>query len=166
MKGASLLTPDAQELFARAVLCWLATADTEGHPSVSPKEIFTVESETSILIADIASPHSVRNIHHQAQVCVAAVDVFEQLGYQAYGTAEVINRDDDRFSTIAAPLLSMATPRFPVRAAIRITVHEVKKIQAPSLWMYPDADAAVRRQGALRAYGVQDAATEQHPHEG
>ncbi len=151
------LTEEAIAVFSEAVLCWLASTDANGRPSVSPKEIFVVGSATEILIAHIASPGSVRNIEANPEVCVAAVDVFEQRGFQVYGRAEVIHRDDAAFEAVAAPLVEMAEPAFPVRAVIRVVVREAKPVVAPSLWMYPDADAEKRRGGVLRAYGVRDA---------
>lgn len=37
---------DQQRQDARnAVLCWLASCDTEGHPNASPKEIWTLSDQ-------------------------------------------------------------------------------------------------------------------------
>lgn len=153
------LSPDARDLFASSVLCWLATADAEGRPSVSPKEIFIVASPSEILIAHIASPRSVRNIEANPEVCVAAVDIFEQRGYQVYGRADVLRRDHPEFAIVAAPLVEVAEPAFPVRAVIRVTIRDARPFSAPSLWMYPGADPKERRDGVLRAYGVRDASS-------
>ena len=45
-----------------SILCLLATADADGQPNVSPKEIFTVFDSEHLVIANISSPASVRNI--------------------------------------------------------------------------------------------------------
>lgn len=156
-KSQPELSAAARELFSKAVVCWLASADENGRPSVSPKEIFVVESPKEILIAHIASPRSVRNIAANGEVCVAALDVFEQRGFQAYGHADVVHRHESDFAAIAAPLIAMAGPAFPVQAVIRVSVRESRSIEAPSLWMYPDVDPAERRAAVLRAYGVQEA---------
>lgn len=152
-----MLTPEAVELFDRAVLCWLATTDGDARPSVSPKEVFAVVDTETILVADIASPRSVRNIRTQPQVCVAVIDVFAQHGYQAYGPARVIVEGDPEFEALAAPLRSIAGPLYPVRSVVRVRVERVSRILAPSLWMYPEMPEAERRSGVLRAYGVRDA---------
>ena len=47
---------------ANSVLCWLATVDADGTPNVSPKEIFASHGDDRIVIADIASPVSVKNL--------------------------------------------------------------------------------------------------------
>ncbi|MBO6514874.1 MAG: pyridoxamine 5'-phosphate oxidase family protein, partial [Phycisphaerales bacterium] len=56
------LTNDIHQLITESVLCWLATASPDATPSVSPKEIFKPYNNDSIIIANIASPNSARNI--------------------------------------------------------------------------------------------------------
>ena len=46
----------------KSVLCWLSTASAEGIPNVSPKELFVFDENNMLLIANIASPQSIRNI--------------------------------------------------------------------------------------------------------
>lgn len=161
-----MLSPDAVDLFSKAVLCWLATADAEGRPSVSPKEIFVVASPNELLLAEIASPRSARNVVANAAVCVSAVDVFEQHGYQVFGRAELVLPESPEFPSLLAPLVELAGPGFPVRGVIRVTVESVSRILAPSIWMHPDVPENERRRSALRAYGVRDdpdAGSEQVP---
>ena len=55
------MTAPVRAAVESAVLCWLATVDAEGRPSVSPKEIFSLAGD-DIVIAHIASPRSVRNL--------------------------------------------------------------------------------------------------------
>lgn len=155
-----MLTDDVRELLDTAVLCWLATADKDGNPSVSPKEMFLASSATEVLIADIASPRSSRNIQTRPHVCVSVVDVFDQHGYQIYGTATVLSEGSEGFAEAAAPLQQMAGPDFPLKGVIRVTVTKVARILAPSLWMYPDVPAAACREQVLRNYGVTDVATD------
>ena len=57
-----MLEKKVQERIDTAVLCWLATVDQEGMPHVSPKELFTYDELGCLVIANIASPHSARNI--------------------------------------------------------------------------------------------------------
>ena len=51
-----------ENYFDQFVLCWLATVSEKGVPNVSPKELFIFEREKQLLIANIASPQSVKNI--------------------------------------------------------------------------------------------------------
>nr|MCU0806126.1 pyridoxamine 5'-phosphate oxidase family protein [Burkholderiales bacterium] len=57
-----MLTDDVLDFIRRSVLCWLATVDANGTPNVSPKEVFCAHGREGVLIANIASPTSVRNL--------------------------------------------------------------------------------------------------------
>ena len=87
-----MLTPEVKKYINQSVLCWLATASAENVPNVSPKEIFTHLGESHIIIANIASPQTVKNILQNAQVCVSFIEIFIQKGFQIKGTAEVIKK--------------------------------------------------------------------------
>jgi hypothetical protein len=89
--GALMLSPEVLEYATRSVLCWLATADEAGQPNVSPKEIFAVFDSTHVVIANIASPTSVRNVLVNPRVCVSFVDVFVQKGFKVIGTARNVS---------------------------------------------------------------------------
>jgi predicted pyridoxine 5'-phosphate oxidase superfamily flavin-nucleotide-binding protein len=142
----------------RSVLCWLATSDADGQPNVSPKEVFRLGPDgTEILIAEIASPVSRRNIAANPRVCVSLLDVFSQKGAKVYGNADVIDAADDRFLPLATPLLAMAPPPFKIRGVIRVTVTKAAPIMAPSYALYPERTEAEQRQRAYEAYGVSEA---------
>ena len=81
----------------RSVLCWLATSAPDGTPNVSPKEIFTHYGEAKIIIANIASPQSVKNIKANPRVCISFVDVFVQKGYKLLGRAEILDKHHAEF---------------------------------------------------------------------
>lgn len=66
------------------------------------------------LFADIASPRSVRNFQCNSKVCVAAVDVFEQNGYQVFGTAQILVETNQEFDRVASPLKQLAGPKYPI----------------------------------------------------
>lgn len=57
------------------MLCWLATVDAQGQPNVSPKEVWAIADDRHVVVANIASPVTVRNIAQQPQVCLSFVDV-------------------------------------------------------------------------------------------
>ena len=150
-----MLTPKIRESASRSVLCWLATVDDSGQPNVSPKEIFAIADSTHLVIANIASPTSVRNIQHNSQVCVSFIDVFVQKGYKVIGTARNINRQEAEFSRWAEPLEAMAGPRFPIHSVILVQAVSVEPIVAPSYRLYPsETSEALQVASAMRAYGV------------
>lgn len=72
-----------------SVLCSLATVDADGTPNVSPKEIFAAHGDDRIVVADIASPQSVKNLRVNPRACVSFIDVFRQRGFKIVGTAGI-----------------------------------------------------------------------------
>jgi uncharacterized protein len=144
-------------LFAsQSVLCWLATVDQGGQPNVSPKEIFAVFDHDNLVIANIASPTSVRNLGSNPLVCVSFIDVFVQKGFKVFGTARNVRRQDKDYSLWAAPLETKAGPRFPIHSVIVVRANAVEPILAPSYRLYAaETTEQAQVQSAMRAYRVQ-----------
>jgi hypothetical protein len=153
-----MLSPEVQNSAERSVLCWLATVDGNGQPNVSPKEIFTVFDIEHLVIANIASPTSARNIEINPLVCVSFIDVFVQKGFKVAGTARNVPRRDAEFSRWAAPLKAKAGPRFPIHSVLVVRATAIDAILAPSYRLYA-AETTEQSQmaSAMRAYGVQPA---------
>ncbi|MBZ5488170.1 pyridoxamine 5'-phosphate oxidase family protein [Halomonas aquamarina] len=150
-----LLTDDVQEAMQKSVLCWLATCDEQGQPNVSPKEIFAVADDEHIVIANIASPQSARNIRINPQVCLSLVDVFAQKGFKIVGEATDIRRSASEYSHWVKPLEAMAGERYPIRSVFVVCVTEVAPIVAPSYLLYPnETTEEAQIASALDTYGV------------
>lgn len=145
------------EDIANSVLCWLATVGEDGQPNVSPKEIFTAHGSDALLIADIASPVSVRNIAHNPLVCVSFVDVFAQRGFKIAGRARLVEREDPEFATFGPILADLAGPDFPVRRAIHVTATRVSRVRAPSYTLFPDRTVEEQRERGYATYRVRPA---------
>ena len=153
-----MLPSELQTSSQSSILCWLATADADGQPNVSPKEIFTVFDHGHLVIANIASPTSVRNIAVNPRVCVSFVDVFVQKGFKVLGTARNVTKQDADFARWAAPLQAMAGPRFPIHSVIVVRVTGTEAVVAPSYRLYPqETTEQAQVASAMRAYGVQPA---------
>lgn len=139
-----------------SVLCWLATVDDLGQPHVSPKEIFAAVDDTHIVIAHIASPHTVRNIANHPKVCLSFVDVFVQKGFKLQGLARIVKAVDPEYLNWAAPLLAMVEGKFKIPSFIVLAVQSVDPILAPSYRFYPEATTEEDQiASAMRQYGVQ-----------
>ena len=125
---------------------------------MSPKEIYAVFDSEHLVIANIVSPVSVRNIDLNPRVCVSFVDVFVQKGFKIFGTARNVRRQDKDFALWAAPLIAKAGPRFPIHSVIVILANKFEEILAPSYQVYPAETTEMSQvEAALRAYGVQSA---------
>lgn len=149
-----MLNDAVLEYIGRSVLCWLATVDVDGAPNVSPKEIFTAFGRHTLLVANIASPTTVRNIRANSRVCVSFVDVFVQKGYKLRGVAEVVKRSDSRYAELEAPLVLITGGVFPIHSVIAIQVTAVEPIVAPSYRWIPGTTEASQVAGAWKTYGV------------
>lgn len=151
-----LLTQTVRDAARRSVLCWLATVDTQGQPNVSPKEVWAIADDRHVVVANIASPVTARNIAQQGKVCLSFVDVFLQKGYKLVGTAQVVQADDPGFSRWASPLLARVGQRFAIQGVLVMAVQSVAPIVAPSYRFYPDETTeASQMESAMQAYGVQ-----------
>lgn len=153
-----MLSPEVQNSAARSVLCWLATVDENGQPNVSPKEIFAVVDAEHLVIANIASPTSVRNLAVNPLVCVSFVDVFVQKGFKVTGAARNVRRQDADFAHWAASLEAKAGPRFRIHSVLVVRAKAIEPILAPSYRLYA-AETTEQSQvaSAMRTYGVKPA---------
>lgn len=151
-----MLTDDIRRLIDESVLCWLATSSAEGQPSVSPKEIFAAFGD-SIIIANIASPGSARNIRDNPRACVSFVNIFTQKGYQVAGRAEMLKASDPDFTDAESALLRMTHGNYPFKVVFRVRAEHVKPIIAPKYKLFPDTTEAQQIAGAMSTYGVRPA---------
>lgn len=150
-----LLTDAVRQAARSSVLCWLATVDDQGQPNVSPKEVWAIADDRHVVVANIASPVSVRNIAHQPRVCLSFVDVLVQKGFKLQGTARELLPTHGNYAGWAAPLLVMAGDRIPVRSVSLIKVQSVQAIVAPSYWLFPKTTTeASQIEAARRSYGL------------
>ena len=139
----------------RSVLCWIATADAQGQPNVSPKEVFAAFDEQRLVIAHIASPISVINIQQNSKVCVSLIDIFVQKGWKLIGTAQYVNAHDEAFHAHAKPLIGMAGEKFNIQGVMVVEVIQAHPILAPSYLFYPDSTTeSAQIEAAMKAYGV------------
>ncbi|WP_298231862.1 pyridoxamine 5'-phosphate oxidase family protein [uncultured Azohydromonas sp.] len=151
-----MLTPEVIAYAQRSVLAWLATVDPAGCPNVSPKEIFTVVDERFFVIANIASPCSVRNLRANDRACLSFIDVFVQKGFKVKGRAEIIEPTHPDFPKWSVPLREMTRDQFPLRSVIVLHPEVVEPILAPSYTFFAAGTTEESQiAAAMRTYGVQ-----------
>jgi len=149
-----MITADIKKSLEDSVLCWLASVSKDGVPNVTPKETFTSYDDKMVLIANIASPGSVRNIKANPDVCLSFIDVFDQRGFKLVGKAEIIGRSNPEFEALYQPLYALAGDDYPVISIIKIEITETETIQAPSYKLFPDRAYGERLQDTYETYGV------------
>jgi len=147
------LTPEIQNAIEESVLCWLATVSSDGTPNVSPKEMFTSFGD-QIIVANIASPQTIRNIRHQPRVCLSFIDILVQKGYQLKGDAEIVSKNELGYSEMEKVLLKMTGELFPFRSITCITIESAKPIVAPRYLLFPDTKESDQIERARKTYGL------------
>ena len=148
------LTSENKEYIERSVLCWLATVSAEGMPNVSPKEIFNYYGTDKIIVANIASPQTIKNIKQNKNVCVSFIDIFIQKGFQMKGKARIVKKTDSDFSEMEKILIKMTGGNFPFSTITEITVEQVKSIIAPKYLLYSETTEKEQIESAKKTYGV------------
>jgi uncharacterized protein len=147
-----MLHQEVKSSIDRSVLCWLATTDADGFPNVSPKEIFTYHADNQLLIANIASPNSVKNILQNEKICVSFVDIFVQKGFKIKGLAKIIKSGEEGFEHFAAPLRILAGEAFPFSSLTLIEVQKVTPIISPRYRFYPETSEKEQIESAKATY--------------
>jgi len=148
------LTIENKEYIDRSVLCWLASVSSENIPNVSPKEIFNYYGNKKIIVANIASPQTVRNIKHNENICVSFIDILVQKGFQIKGKAKIIKKTDSEFLEMEKILTEMTGGNFPFSTITEITINQVKPIIAPKYILYPETTEKEQIESAKETYGI------------
>lgn len=125
--------PQLRALHARSLLCWLATRDEDQGANVSPKEIFAFTLPGTLLIGEIASTRSLRNIARDPRVCVSMIDLQRQRGgFKVLGKAEIISAAHPSYADMMAQVLPYAGELNVIRNVIAVSVTKVIAIKAPA----------------------------------
>lgn len=148
------LNTEIKESINKSVLCWLATTSDQNVPNVSPKEIFNWFGKDKIIVANIASPQTTRNIIQNENVCVSFIDVLIQKGFQLKGKAKIIDNTDFGFLEKENILTEMTGGSFPFTTITEITIEHIKPIIAPKYILYPETTEKEQIESAKKAYGV------------
>ena len=147
-----MINEEVKKSIDQSVLCWLATSSIDNTPNVSPKELFMAYGDDGIIIANVASPQSIKNIRVNNKVCVSFVDVFVQKGFQVKGTAQIIKSNEEAFDKMKLGLETMTKGKFPFKSIIHITAEHIKPIIAPSYLFYPDTTEEEQIESAKKTY--------------
>ncbi|WP_350287095.1 pyridoxamine 5'-phosphate oxidase family protein [uncultured Croceitalea sp.] len=149
-----VLTKEIKQCMEKSVLCWLATSSADNTPNVSPKEIFHWYNGDTIIVANIASPQTVKNIKQNPKVCISFMDILVQKGFQLKGNAKIIHKKDIGFLEMEKILAQLTGGKFPFSSVTLITPEQCKPIIAPRYLLYPDTTEEEQVKSARQAYGI------------
>jgi len=149
-----MINNEVKKYIKTSVLCWLATSNKQNELNVSPKEIFTYKDDSTLLIANIASPNSINNIKENSKVCVSFLDIFIQKGFKIKGDAYLIDQNNNRFKSDLVLLTDLFSDKFPIKNIIEVKVTSVESIQAPSYFLFPETTEQTQIESAMSTYKV------------
>ena len=87
---ASVITKELQE-FVKGKLGWVATANADGMPNVTPKGTISVLDDHTLIFADLFSKKTRENLKNNPKVAVTLIDREKSLGYQFKGKTELVD---------------------------------------------------------------------------
>ena len=115
------LTEEMRNLIETQKVCFVATADRQGRPNVSPKgSIYVVDDET-LAFADLYSQKTRENLRSNPHIAVAVADLKALRGYQFRGKAELLtegNVYNDVLCYIQTLPMNLPDPQYVVRIKI------------------------------------------------
>jgi len=147
------LTDEIKCSIDKCVLCWLASCDENHHPTVSSTEPFTCLVEEHIVIANIASPQSVKNIKVNPKVCLDFIDVIIQKGFQLKGKAQIVDEKSESFRQTKSVLEKMSQGKNPCNSISKISIESAIPIIAPSYFVSTTIDNEEIISYAKKVYG-------------
>jgi predicted pyridoxine 5'-phosphate oxidase superfamily flavin-nucleotide-binding protein len=125
-----MLTPDMKRIIEEQRLGFVATADIDGTPNLSPKGTFVVLDDTRIAFGEIRSPGTIRNLRANPRIEVNFVDPFVRKGYRFAGTATVIERKNGAFEALLGHFRGPLALR--MRAIVVISVSRALPLISPA----------------------------------
>ena len=125
-----MLTPDMKRIIEEQRLGFVATADLDGTPNVSPKGTFIVLNDQTIAFGEIRSPGTIRNVRANPRIEVNFVDPFVRKGYRFAGTATVVERGDSTFEALLDHFRGPLATR--MRAIVTISVMKALPLTSPA----------------------------------
>ncbi|MFY0599667.1 MAG: pyridoxamine 5'-phosphate oxidase family protein [Cyclobacteriaceae bacterium] len=149
-----MLTKEIKDSIESSVLCWLATSSKDNIPNVSPKEVFSHYLDNFIIVANIASPQTIKNIKENENTAISFIDIFIQKGFQLKGKAIIVKKGDAEFRDVEQVLLKITEGKFPFSSVIKIHIKKIKPIIAPKYLIYPETTEEQQIKSAKKTYGL------------
>jgi predicted pyridoxine 5'-phosphate oxidase superfamily flavin-nucleotide-binding protein len=123
------LTEAMKKFVADQRLGFLATVNPDGLPNVSPKGLTFIFDETRIVIGEIRSPETIKNLRFQPIAELNVVDQFSRKGFRFSGPC-TIHRKGSEFEQFERFLQSKGA-QSAIRSVIIMTVDRILPISSP-----------------------------------
>ncbi len=122
-----LITAEHRDLIEEVGLCYVASADGDGTPNVSPKGSIAVLDDDHLVFAEIMSPHTRANLEKNPRVAVFVCKPEKFKGFQFKGTAE-LSTEGAVFDMLVQTIKEKKIPVPPPKYAVKIRVGEIRSV--------------------------------------
>lgn len=134
---ARMIDADMRAVIEAQRLCYAATVDPEGRPSLSPKGTIRVLDDRRLFFLDIASPGTRRNLESNPWIEVNVVDPLSRRGYRFRGRAE-IHPSGDVYEAALRRIADEEGERYEAGAVVVIEVDRALPVISPGYLHHPD----------------------------
>jgi hypothetical protein len=131
MAAMTKFTIDMEAIVRQAILSFVATANADGTPNLSPKASLTIRDD-ELYFADIASPQTIMNLKRNSAVEINVVDIFQRRGYRFTGRALILPPGEDEYLRIADWVRTTNGPEYPVDHVVKVEVTSITPLLSPA----------------------------------
>jgi general stress protein 26 len=127
-----MLTEEIKTIIQNNTIGCVATVSPEGLPCVSPKGMFLVFDETTLVFAHARSPGTLRNLEHNPNIEVCFTDIFQRTACRVRGVAEIVTHESDRCKDYSAAFEQIwPTLKHLINSYAVIHVTQAKQLTSP-----------------------------------
>jgi len=153
-----ILTEEMKQAIPAIRLGFVATVSPDGRPNLSARGSLCVWDDDHLAFADIASPHTTKNLETNPYVEINTVDQIGRRGFRFKGTA-TIERAGSVFDFVVNDIRAREGPNVPVRAVIKVRVTEARALLSPVYTLNKGITEAEVRSVWMGRYGYRRADT-------
>jgi len=128
----NLLTKKVKDYVENTQLCYVASVNDDGTPSLSPKGSLMVLDNNHLVFANISSKGTIENLRKRPFLEINIVNIFKRIGFGISGTTEIMEQGTDEYDFVAKPLWKNHGTNFPVHNVVKIKVLKVREFRSPA----------------------------------
>ncbi len=124
------ITQEVRDFLEREHLGFFATVCPDGTPNLSPKGLTFVLDDDHLVIGEVRSPQTRKNLESNPCAEINVVDIIARKGYRFKGTCEIVS-SGAQFDKLAAFVRERGA-RSTIQSVIVMTVERVLPLVSPA----------------------------------
>ena len=126
-----MLTHDMKRIIKRYTVGFVATITPDGKPAVSPKGMSIILDDNTLVIGNIRSPQTARNININPAVEVNYLDVLSRKAVRISGSARYVKKGTEEFDILHPCFHRWSNLSQKLRGIFVINIESAKIITSP-----------------------------------